>query len=214
MEIYFPSTPRLRGLIKIHKTISPIRPVNWKNAPAYKPAKMLVKLLQTHTPLPYSFNVKNTTQPINDNNLRLTSFDITNLYTNIPTRELLTIIDAACNNNYVEENLKHDIMKLSRIVINHNYFQFKDKTYLQHEGLAMGAPTSSIFSEFYVQFLEDSKIYNLLLNYNILGYFRYVEDTLILYNGSTTEIEDLLNDFNSLTANFKIHFRERSRLQN
>jgi hypothetical protein len=51
-----PTTPRLRGLIKIHKTESPIRPVvNWKNAPAYKLAKMLVDVLQTHTPLPYAF---------------------------------------------------------------------------------------------------------------------------------------------------------------
>jgi hypothetical protein len=74
------------------------------------------------------------------------------MYMNIPTYELLTIIDAACNNNYIEENLKRDIIKLSKIVIDQNYFQFKDKSYLQHEGLAMGAPTSSIFSEFYLNF--------------------------------------------------------------
>jgi hypothetical protein len=37
-----PSTPTIRGLIKIHKTDSRIRPVlNWQNAPAYKLAKML-----------------------------------------------------------------------------------------------------------------------------------------------------------------------------
>jgi hypothetical protein len=72
-----------------------------------------------------------------------------------------------------------------------------------YQNMAMGAPTSSIFSEFYLQFLENSKIYNLLLNYNIVGYFRYVDDILIVYNDSTTEIEDLLNDFNSLTANLK-----------
>jgi hypothetical protein len=68
----------MRGFIKIHKTESPIRSVvNWNNAPAYKLVKKLVKVLQTHTPLPYMFKVKNTTQLINDltdipydNNLR------------------------------------------------------------------------------------------------------------------------------------------------
>jgi hypothetical protein len=56
-----PTTPRMTGLIKTHKTESPIRPVvNWKNAPAYKLAIKLVEMLQTHTPLPYTFNVKNT----------------------------------------------------------------------------------------------------------------------------------------------------------
>jgi len=56
------------------------------------------------------------------------------------------------------------------------------KTYVQSEGLALGAPTSSIFSEFYLQHLENTKIYALLLDHNIEGYFRYVDDILIAYN--------------------------------
>jgi hypothetical protein len=57
-----PTAPNIRGLIKIHKIEAPIRPVvNWMNAPAYKLAKLLTKLLQTHIPLSYSFNVLNTT---------------------------------------------------------------------------------------------------------------------------------------------------------
>jgi len=68
------------------------------------------------------------------------------MYTNIPTHELLSIIDTACNNNLVEERLKRDIINLSKTIIDQNYFQFEDLTYKQNEGLDMGAPTSSIFS--------------------------------------------------------------------
>ena len=32
---------------------------------------------------------------------------------------------------------------------------------MQIEGLAMGAPTSSILSEIYLQFLENNRIYNI-----------------------------------------------------
>jgi hypothetical protein len=71
-----------------------------------------------------------------------------------------------------------------------------DQTYIQHDGLAMGAPTSSILSEFYLQHLENSKIYDILLNFNIIGYFQYVDDLLIIYNESKTDIEDLLHCFN------------------
>jgi hypothetical protein len=164
-----PSPPRMRGLIKIHKTESPIRPVvNWKNTPTYKLAKKLVEVLQTHTPLPYNFNIKNTAQLINDltdipydHSLSLTSLNTTNMYTNIPTNDLQGIINSVCNNNYIEENLKRDILKLSKIVMHQNYYHFEDKIYPQHEGLAMGAPTSSILSEIHLQFLENSKIYNL-----------------------------------------------------
>jgi len=55
-----PTLPTIRGLVKIHKETAPIRPViNWKNAPAYKVAKVLVKKLKTYMPLPYALNVKN-----------------------------------------------------------------------------------------------------------------------------------------------------------
>jgi hypothetical protein len=57
------SAPTIRGLIKIHKTDQPIRPiVNWRNAPAYKLAELLSRTIQEYTPLPYTFNISNTTQ--------------------------------------------------------------------------------------------------------------------------------------------------------
>jgi len=100
----------------------------------------------------------------------------------------LSIIDTACNNNLVEGRLKRDIINLSKTIVDQNYFQFEDLTYKQNEGLAMGAPTSSILSEFYLQHQENSRIYDLLRNHNIAGYFRYVEDNLIIYDESTTNI--------------------------
>jgi hypothetical protein len=61
-----PTAPTIRGLIKIHKTDFPIRPiVSWINAPAYKLTKMLSEKLQIHIALPYTFNVKNSNQLIN-----------------------------------------------------------------------------------------------------------------------------------------------------
>jgi len=46
-----PTAPTIRGLVKVHKEDSPVRPmVNWINALAYKLTKMLVKNLQTYIP--------------------------------------------------------------------------------------------------------------------------------------------------------------------
>jgi len=70
-------------------------------------------------------------------NLRLASLDIANMHTNIPTRELITIIDKACHNNYIENNLKHDIVKLAKTIIEQNCFQFCRTKYIQSKGLAM-----------------------------------------------------------------------------
>ena len=63
----------------------------------------------------------------------------------------------------------------------------------------MGAPTSSILSEFYLQYLENTRIFNLLINHKIEGYFRYVDDILIVYNERKTNIDQLLDQFNNVT---------------
>ena len=104
-----PTPPNIWGHIKIHKNNNPIRPiVNWTNAPAYKLAKKSAKDLQKYIPLPYAFNVKNSIHLMKDlldipydNNIKLASFDIMNMYTNIPTDELLNIIQNLCSINYI-----------------------------------------------------------------------------------------------------------------
>jgi hypothetical protein len=53
-----PTSPSIRGLLKIHKANNPIRPiVNWTGAPAYKLSKDLNKYLV----LPFTFNVHSST---------------------------------------------------------------------------------------------------------------------------------------------------------
>jgi predicted O-linked N-acetylglucosamine transferase (SPINDLY family) len=48
-----PTAPTIRGLPKVHKENCPIRPIiDWQNTPAYKLAKLLNKLIQSHMPLP------------------------------------------------------------------------------------------------------------------------------------------------------------------
>jgi hypothetical protein len=206
-----PRAPTMSGLLKLHKPDSPIRPVvNWTQAPAYKFAKLLTKKLQQYLPLPYAFNVQNTAQlikdleeiPVNDNT-RLVSFDITNMYTNVPTDELADIIKLLCMNNMTDNKLSDEVVTILNSILKQNYFQFANLFYLQEKGLAMGSPTSSILSEIYLQHIEHSHITDILLQNHIIGYFRYVDDILIIYNNSITNIKEMFNLFNNMTPNLK-----------
>ena len=58
------------------------------------------------------------------------------------------------------KKIKHESMKISHIIIKQNYFQFQNTLYIQEEGLAMGAPTSLILSEIYLQYIEHTVIYD------------------------------------------------------
>ena len=58
--------------------------------------------------------------------------------------------------------------------------------------LTMGAATTSILSEVYLQYIEHTEIYNILQQHNIVGYFKYVDDILIVYNDKNTNIQIIL----------------------
>ena len=57
----------------------------------------------------------------------------------------------------------------------------------------MGAPSSSILSEVHLQFLENTQIYNILVQHQIAGYFSYVDNILIVYNNNNTDIHKVLD---------------------
>ena len=93
--------------------------------------------------------------------------------------------------------------QVTNLITAQNYFKFQDKTFLQTDGLAMGAPTSSVLSELYLQYLENTTIFDILFKFKILGYFRYVDDILIVYNQSHTDIEEVQSTFNNITPKLK-----------
>jgi ABC-type uncharacterized transport system YnjBCD substrate-binding protein len=84
-----------------------------------------------------------------------------------------------------------------------NYFRFNQQYYKQTEGLAMGAPTCAILVEVYIQYIEHKKLYQILKKHQIIGYLRYVDDILIIYNQNKTNIEESLTEFNKQTTSIK-----------
>jgi hypothetical protein len=206
-----PSAPTIRGLMKVHKNHCPIRPViNWTNAPAYKLARLLNEILTMHIPLPYIYNVKNTIQLMEDiteipynHNLKLASLDIDNMYPNIPTDELCSIIKRMCFAQILDEETTNELLRITQTIIEQNYFEFRNNSHTQQKGLAMGAPSSSILSEVFLQYLESTQIIDVLTNNNIRGYFRYVDDILIIYNDDITDIDKVHGEFNNLAPTIK-----------
>ncbi|GFG35837.1 hypothetical protein Cfor_01162 [Coptotermes formosanus] len=72
----------------------------------------------------------------------------------------------------------------------------------------MGAPTSALFSEFFLQYNEHAHIFNLLNIHNIKGYFRYVDGILIIYNKDETD-NLVLKDLYPPITNLYLRIRNR-----
>jgi hypothetical protein len=115
------------------------------------------------------------------------------MYSNILTAKLPQIISLLCDQLHTTKKFKRELIKLVRIMIKQNYFQFQNQIFRQNKGLAMGAPSSSILSEVYLQCVEYTVIYDILLRNQILGYFCYVDDILIVYDADLTNINKVFN---------------------
>ena len=92
------SSPRIMyGVPKTHKPDLPLRPVlSAINTPSYKLAKAFIPILNPITinnyTIPDSFSLVNLQHNTNFQHSYMTSFDIQNLFTNIPTLETIDII--------------------------------------------------------------------------------------------------------------------------
>jgi hypothetical protein len=161
-----PTAPNIRGLPKVHKEGCPIRPViNWQGAPAYKLAKYLNKLIHLYIPQPNALNITNSVHLIEDfleipykQGIRLVSFDIENMYPIIPSKELIHIIEKMSKANQLDDKITKELVIITWTVIEQNYFTSQNKNYCKNTGLAMGAPSSAVLSEVYLQHLEHTEI--------------------------------------------------------
>jgi hypothetical protein len=88
-------------------------------------------------------------------NMRICSFDVESMYTDIPKNGTVNVINSILESNpEITLNIQKEILHILQTVIEQNYFQFDQQYYKQTDGLAMGVPTSSILAETYIQQME------------------------------------------------------------
>ena len=199
-----PQAPTLNALPKIHKPNIPIRPlINYTTSPAYKLSKHMDKIIRSHITFKNHSAVRDTIHLVETiknthipHNSTLASFDITNLYTNIPIAETLEILENMLKQNNTPQHTINEIINITNTITKQNYFTHNNKYYTQQEGLPMGSPISCILAEIFIHNIEQTHILNPDNNKQatkILYWHRYVDDILCLYNGNTRQITQIHN---------------------
>jgi len=74
---------------------------------------------------------------------------------------------------------------------------------IQKDGFAMGAPSSGLIAELFLQNLEHLHLDHLSYRHKIIGYFRYVDDIVLIYDPSHTDVQNILDDFNTMHPNLE-----------
>ena len=128
----------------------------------------------------------------------LASLDITNLYFYIPVKETKTIFANILIHNLIAPQAKQELLRWFDIITKQNYFAHKNQIVVQHDGLAMEAPYSGLIAEIFLQHIEHSNLTNLTQKHKIINYCRYVDNILIIFDPNHSDIQEIINDFNSL----------------
>jgi hypothetical protein len=80
--------------------------------------------------------------------------------------------------------------------------------------LTIGAPTSGILAEMYLQYIENTYIYHILQKHTITSYNRCVDDIIIFYDTIITNITHVLNKFNKINNNLKFTTEDENNTKN
>jgi hypothetical protein len=88
------------------------------------------------------------------------------------------------------------------------------KNIVNKQGLAMGAPTSALVPEIFIKHMEHKHLYPILKTQEIMTYYRYVDDILIIYDQRRTNIKQTLNEFNNIqpSINFTIEKEQHEKI--
>lgn len=202
--------PRLYGLPKIHKDGVPIRPVvSFCGSLAYDLSKWLCKFLFDNTSHISPHSVRNSYHLVNKlrdlslpEDCMLVSFDVSNLFTNVPVPQTLVLLKDLLCSSPLSDDICESVFRLTEVCLRQNFFTFDGQFYCLRDGLGMGNPLSPYLAELFMSFFE-RLVFNNSNPYRdkIFFWHRYVDDVISCWLGTPTELSDFLSWLNQLHIN-------------
>lgn len=198
--------PIFHVLPKIHKMTSPIdygstpasRPIvaslNWLTTPFSKALSTKLETISCFFPnvVKNSFELvtKLEGESVHDSVVLLTA-DANSLYTNIPQDLLIDYSKQTWREYNSDEEAKDQanfIACIVEFVIRNNFFTYNKEFYQQINGIAMGTNAAVHLANLFLNFSFDKKIAS---HPEVLYYFRYIDDILILFDNSKNSLHTL-----------------------
>jgi hypothetical protein len=134
-----------------------------------------------------------------DNNDFLAVADFTSLYSNIDLKDCLEKITDFFTDKLDSENLKIEVLhEILKIVLENNYFKYKDKFYKQKKGIAMGSKCGPSIANLYVYIYENKWLHI----HRPKFYLRFIDD-ICLSVKNKNDLETLKSSFRNLTLNIE-----------
>ena len=132
----------------------------------------------------------------------LVTGDVTSLYTNMKHDIMLSSIKKVFN-TYPDPNRPENyLIKLLKLMIENNDFQFNSETYLQICGCPQGKIIGPSAANIYLIDFDKAAMLDFRIKPSL--FFRFLDDVFLLWNGSLEELKEFENFLNSLIPGIEI----------
>jgi hypothetical protein len=116
----------------------------------------------------------------------MVSFNIVSLFTRVPIKETLDLLG---------RHFEEDVLGLFHHVLTTSYFTFSGQFYGQTDCVAMSSPHSPVTAKFYMEDYEKTALESAPLK--PCCWFRYVDNTFIIWQHGPDKLKDFLHHLNS-----------------
>jgi DNA-directed RNA polymerase subunit H (RpoH/RPB5) len=114
------------------------------------------------------------------------------------------ILKNIMEHHLLDTHKKQEILTWYDITTKQIYLINNNNIVIRFDGLAMGPPSSSTLSEIFLQRIKHLNVTHLTQKHKIINYFWYVDDILLIFDVNRTNIQAILEDFNTLYLD--LHF--------
>ena len=136
----------------------------------------------------------------------LVTLDVKSLYTNIPNNEGIQAVKESYE-KYKEKTVSTKvIITFLSLVLTLNNFIFNCTHYLQTMGCAMGTICAPSYANIFMANFEAKHIYSYIKEMSLL-YFRYIDDTFMIWKGTKVELITFIKELNEKHKTIKFDFQ-------
>jgi predicted GIY-YIG superfamily endonuclease len=138
-----------------------------------------------------------------NNNDKLLSLDIEDLFSNIPLTRSIDIVIHRLDQSekFIETSFtKTDIKQILSLCLKNSYFTFNDKFYKQKKGLPMGNSLSPLLADLYMDDYISKHLNDININNKI---YRYVDDLLIITDMNEEQAKIYVGKLNKIKGNIR-----------
>jgi hypothetical protein len=122
----------------------------------------------------------------------MVSFNMVSLFTKVPITDSLELLS---------HHFEDEVLALFKHMLTSTYFCYDGQFYKQTEWVAMDSPLSPVIANFFMEDFEKKAIEQAA--HTPICWFRYVDDTFVIWPHGQEKLTELLNHLNGLHNNIQ-----------